>query len=154
MYQAVLVNLILICPVYCKIDYWSDDFDAAKNCEHKELMERLEGDSSRCTSFRTGSDKVRWEECKKYLGKNLAASCPDTKIEKVKEFIIVQSPKMMGPFRLEYFFIVNLEEQRHAASIMSLAPMIISTLFKVIWKSNPKLSLKHRIIISIKWWMT
>jgi len=83
MYKAVLVNLIFICSVYCTKDYWSDDFDEAKNCEQKELMEKLQGDASRCTSFTTGSDKVRWEECKTYLGKNLAARCPDTKIEKV-----------------------------------------------------------------------
>ena len=81
MYEAVFI--IFICCTYCTPDYWSDNFDVAKNCEHKELMDKLKADHSRCTSFSAGSEEVRWEECKKYLGQNLAASCPDTKIENV-----------------------------------------------------------------------
>ena len=119
MYSAVIIVFVFIYCTCCTVDYWSDDFDSARNCEHKELMEQLAEDPSRCTSFSSGSEEVRWEECKKYLGENLAASCPNTKIEKVWRNLIVFICSLVTkdqknarkltfrPFRLEYCFTVR-----------------------------------------------
>ena len=84
--NKVLIFLVLFS---CSIngensDYFDEDFDKTKNCEHQDLMFELEKDPFRCSRSTAGNDEDQWVECKQNLKKQLLASCPDTEILSVR----------------------------------------------------------------------
>ena len=86
MYQNILLQLVVswfICSTI--IDYWDDDFDETKNCQHQKLMDKLKKDPDRCIHTSQGSDESQWEVCKRRLGNHLASSCVYSKIDNVSK---------------------------------------------------------------------
>ena len=92
MYMVITWSVLLrIFCIEAVIDYFDPKFDQNKNCEHEELMLQLKRDPLRCSHASKGSDAVQWEECKKSLSRNLAETCPNTKIERVRNHQINKS---------------------------------------------------------------
>ena len=50
----LVLAAVYVLPINMLQDYWSDDFDATKNCEQEELIKKLQKETSppRC-SFKT-----------------------------------------------------------------------------------------------------
>jgi len=71
-------------------DYWSDDFDTGKKCKGGETIKRLLGadpDSGHCAVVSVGTEKMRWEECKRNLAAKLVMLCIPRNIEKTGDLL-------------------------------------------------------------------
>ena len=82
-------------------DYFSEAFDAQKNCQYKKLMKKLKKEK-KCAEvtrgcfflFRfqlrspfLGTDAIQWEECKKIISNKIIKKCALTHVLKVRLFI-------------------------------------------------------------------
>ena len=66
-------------------DYWDPNFDENRNCIREEEMAKLMAkEPAKCAGVGggSGSKMLKWEECKKRLGKKLWLTCKPRNIEK------------------------------------------------------------------------
>ncbi|XP_023324173.1 uncharacterized protein LOC111698145 isoform X2 [Eurytemora carolleeae] len=89
-YAIILLLLVYISSVSSKVDYWSEDYDSAKNCKDEGLIlairqNKTKGFCEEATGDLT-EDKV-FENCKLNMAKTLGSLCTLTTVDEAGELL-------------------------------------------------------------------